>query len=137
MTIYTIGYGGRSPQDFIDTLCQKGIKTIVDVRLRPDHAHMGLFKKSKSPDDGIQGLLAKVNIGYVSLIELGNIFMEYEDWSDRYTRLLDSAGELLIERLQNVPEPYCLLCAEKSAPECHRYLISEYLIRKGHEIEHL
>jgi hypothetical protein len=98
---------------------------------------MGLFKKSKSPDEGIQNLLAKANIGYVSLIELGNVFLEYQDWSDRYRRLLDSSGELLIERLQDIPEPYCLLCAEKLATECHRYLISEYLIRKGHEIEHL
>lgn len=137
MKIYTIGYGGKSPQDFIDTLHQKGIKTIVDVRLRPDHAHMGLFKKSKSPDDGIQGLLTRVNIGYISFIELGNIFLECEDMSARYRRLLDCAGDLLIERLQDVPEPYCLLCAEKSASECHRYLIAEYLLKKGHEIEHL
>ena len=137
MKIYTIGYGGRNPKEFIDILQQKGIKTVVDVRLRPDHAHMGLFKKSKSPEEGIQGMLSKADIGYVSLIELGNIFIECEDWSNRYRRLLDSAGELLTQRLKDVSEPYCLLCAEKSPPECHRYLISEYLTRQGHEIEHL
>ena len=87
MKIYTIGYGGRNPKEFISTLHQKGIKTVVDVRLRPDHAHMGLFKKSKSPEEGIQGMLAKADIGYVSLIELGNIFIECEDWSNRYRRL--------------------------------------------------
>lgn len=137
MKFYTIGYGGRNPEDLVNILKQKGIRTVVDVRLRPDHASMIIYKKFNEPSKGIQGLLAKNGISYISLLELGNIFIEYEDWQVRYKRLLEVAGDLLIKRLQTVATPFCLVCAEKRAVDCHRYLIADYLVSKGHEVEHI
>ena len=137
MKFYTIGYGGRKAQEFLDLLRQKGIKVIVDVRLRPDRASMGSYVRAKSPDKGIQKLLATVDIQYISLLELGNVFLEDADWRERYRNLLERAGDLLTQRLEITSFPFCLMCAEKSPAECHRSLIAEYLARKGYEVEHI
>ena len=82
-------------------------------------------------------MLAERVISYISLLELGNIFIEYEDWQTRYQKLLEKAGELLIERLLTVPTPFCLMCAEKQVIDCHRLLIANYLVSKGYEVEHI
>ena len=117
---YTIGYGGRRPQEFLALLRQHGVNTLVDVRLRPDRASMGVYTQAKSPEKGIQGLLAQGGIAYVSLVELGNPFLGDERWQERYRRLLEQAGDLLLERLFFIPLPLCLMCAERRVTDCHR-----------------
>jgi len=134
---YTIGYGGRQPHDFLALLQRHGINTVVDVRLRPDRASLGIYTQAKSPEKGIQGLLLKGGIQYVSLVELGNLFMGDPQWRERYRRLLAQAGDILTERLSHVSGPLCLLCAEQRAAECHRQVIAEYLARQGWEVEHI
>ena len=125
--VFTIGYGNRKSEDFVSQLTKRGIDKIVDVRLRPDRARMGSYAKAKSPDKGIQRLLTLEGIDYYSFPELGNVFMDFEDWHKRYKELLSKAGDLLFSRLFKVPPPFCLLCAEKRAVECHRKIIAEYL----------
>ena len=137
MKFYTVGYGGRHPQEFVNLLKQTDIKTIVDVRLRPDRSSMGIYSKAKSADKGIQRLLANADMGYVSLVELGNLFSGCENWQERYWQLLLKAGDLLTERLQQIPAPFCLLCAEKQVAKCHRLQIADYLVQKGYEVEHI
>ena len=137
MRIYTIGYGGRKPQEFLDLLTERGIRAIVDVRLRPDRSSMGVYVKAKNPNKGIEALLADVSIEYHSLVELGNVFRDLDDWQERYQQLMDQAGDLLTRRLLGVAEPFCLMCAERHADHCHRQIIGDYLARKGHETEHI
>ncbi len=139
MVIYTIGYGGRGAQELLDLLAANGVRTVVDVRLRPDRASMGCYALAKSPDKGIQKVFASKGITYVSLVQLGNVFVDCEDWKERYQKLLDLAGDFLIEPLiaQQFEPPLCLMCAEKRAAECHRSLIADLLKAKGHTIVHI
>lgn len=137
-SFFTIGYGGREPDTFVRLLTEKGVKAIVDVRLRPDRASMGAYIKAKTEDKGIEKLLASANIKYYSLIELGNLFLNYADWRSPYMNLLQKTGDLLFAKLHSVPEPFCLLCAEKKVNECHREIIAEHLQVYGYNlVEHI
>ena len=131
MQLYTIGYGGWRPADFVQTLVDHGIRAIADVRLRPDHSAMGAYVKAKTPDKGIEKLLASAGIAYYSLPELGNPFMGLPDWRGRFALLLERAGDLLTARLSELPQPFCLLCAERRPADCHRSLIAGYLAARG------
>lgn len=136
--IFTVGYGGRSKEELLSLIHVNGVKTIVDIRLRPDRSSMGIWVKAKTADKGIEGWLKAAGIGYRSIIELGNVFLEYPDWKKRFRQLLEFSGTLLTERLETIPGPICLLCAEKKASECHRHVVAEYLaLHKGAVVRHL
>jgi uncharacterized protein (DUF488 family) len=135
---FTVGYGGRKPDDFTRLLTANRVKTLVDVRLRPDRASMGSYAKAREPDKGIAGLLAKAGVGYVSLPELGNLFLDYDDWPARYETFLALAAPVLFDRLERVAGPVCLMCAEKKVGECHRRHIAAHLEKaKGWAFTHL
>lgn len=135
---FTAGYGGRVPAEFARLLAGHGVATVVDVRLRPDRASMGAFARAKDADKGIAGLLAKEGVGYVSLPELGNLFLDYDDWPERYEKFLAAAGPFLFDRLADVTGPVCLVCAEKRVCECHRRHVAAYLEKtKGWTFTHL
>jgi uncharacterized protein (DUF488 family) len=137
MRLFTIGYGGRMPDDLVRRLTAAGVRTIADVRLRPDRASLGVYVKAKTPDKGIEHLFASAGIGYRSLPELGNLFLDFDDWRERYTAFIQCAGHLLLSRLDALEPPVCLLCAERRVAECHRLLIANFLGTRGFEIEHL
>ena len=109
MKYCTVGYGGRGKQEFLDLLRSKGIRSVVDVRLRPDRASLGYAALAKDPEKGIQGVLAAAGFEYLSLVELGNLFMDCEDWKARYARLAAAQGPFLLERLLGsaLPAPIC------------------------------
>ncbi len=127
MTFYTIGYGGRVPGEFLGLLSAHGIRAIADVRLRPDRSSMGAYSRARDPDKGIARLLGEQGIAYHPIIELGNLFLDLEDWRIPYRDLLVAAGDLLTERLTELPRPFCLLCAEKRVADCHRKMIADHL----------
>jgi uncharacterized protein (DUF488 family) len=144
MTFFTIGYGGNKPADFVEILKTHKIKSIIDVRLRPDKASMGLYQKAKGNNKGIQKLLNDKGIEYFSFVELGNLFVDDKDsWKLKYEELLKASGELLTKNLLTlikdgkIPQPFCLMCAEKDENECHRKQIADYLIQNGWACTHL
>jgi uncharacterized protein (DUF488 family) len=135
--LFTIGYGGRTPADFVALLRQHRIATVVDVRIDPHHAHLGSFVLAKSPDKGVQKLLGDAGVRYVSIPELGNRFRGHEDWPARYERWAHAHADEVVARLEPVRGRFALLCAEKRPEGCHRKFLADVLVERGHEVTHL
>ncbi len=135
--LFTVGYGGRKPEELTALLRRHGVVTVVDVRLRPDRATLGAYAKAKTPDKGIEKLMRDAGLAYVCLVELGNLFVDFENWQSLFRDLLEAAGPLLIQRLVVLPTPSCLLCCEKDPAQCHRRLIAEYMAGRSWTIEHI
>ncbi len=135
--LFTIGYGGRRPTEFVQLLVEHGVRVVADVRLVPNRAFMSVVARAKSPDKGIERILGEAGIGYVSLTTLGNPFKDETDWPTRYRALIEERGEELVAPLLTVEQPWCLLCAEKLPEQCHRMVISDFLAARGWEVEHI
>jgi uncharacterized protein (DUF488 family) len=137
MKIFTVGYGGRKPDEFIELLKMNTVPIIVDVRLKPQSAFIGIYKKAKDPHKGIQGLLERAGIQYIWIPELGNLFKDDNNWPQKYQLYLEEKGELLCSKLYELKTSFCLLCCEKYASGCHRKIIADYLSKGDYEVVHL
>jgi uncharacterized protein (DUF488 family) len=138
MKLFTIGYGGRTAQDFLDALTERNIATIVDVRLHPNRAYMGTFVKAQTPERGIERLLASEGIKYTGDPGLvGNPFIDVADWRALYQSHVEQLGPEMVSFLTQVEQPFALMCAEKKVTDCHREYIAAYLARSGWDVEHI
>jgi hypothetical protein len=95
---------------------------------------MGSYVLAKSSDKGIQGLLSRAGIAYYWIQELGNPFLNEDDWQGRYREWIDAEGNARCTKLFELDEPVCLLCAEKRVSDCHRLHVADFLVRQGHAL---
>jgi uncharacterized protein (DUF488 family) len=143
--VHTIGHGNRSLDEFTGLLLRSAIACLVDVRAFPGsrrHPHFGRSELERS--------LPKVGVAYVweglalggrrrpradsPHVALRNAsfrayadHMESAQFREGVERLLDSAAS----------GPVAIMCAERLPWQCHRYMISDYLVAHGVEVLHL
>lgn len=132
--LYTIGYEGRTIDEFIDTLMSEGIKKVIDVRYMPNSRKKG-FSKTK-----LSGLLAKKNIDYYHVKEFGTPKSlrdelrktnDYNNFFAKYRVYLSVFEESLYILQENIAFDsdiaYCLMCYERDYRKCHRSVLADYL----------
>jgi uncharacterized protein (DUF488 family) len=135
ITVFTIGFTGKSAREFFEILKQAGVRRLVDTRINNVSQLAGFTKKN----DLAFFLRAIANIDYehdtrlAPTKELLNAYKKKQiDWSEYERRF----GELLIERRPaEVLNPddldhACLLCSEPTPEHCHRRLVAEHLREK-------
>ena len=76
----------------------------------------GVLRPGQDADKGIEKILAEQGISYHPILELGNLFLELDDWRPPYRELLRQSGELLVARLDGLPEPFCLSAQRSGRP---------------------
>jgi uncharacterized protein (DUF488 family) len=132
ITLFTVGFTGKSANEFFELLKQSGVRRVVDIRLNNVSQLAGFTKKR----DLEYFLRVIADIGYVHERDLAptkEILDDYKkkriDWNEyenRYRRLIEER-----QPAKNLkPEDFdrsCLLCSEPTAEHCHRRLAAEYL----------
>ncbi len=144
MTLYTIGFSGKSAERFFTLLREAGVRRVLDTRLNPTGQLSGFAKARDLP----YFLKALCDIDYAYLPAFAppsDLLESYRgkkiDWQ-HYEIIYGSALKMRLAENSVSPELLdrgCLLCSEDLPARCHRRLAAEYL--KAHHpglvVQHL
>jgi len=133
MQIFTIGFTGKSAQQFFNLIKEAEVSTIFDVRANNTSQLSGFAKKQ----DLTFFLKEILNVRYLELQDLApdrTLLKKYrskevswEQYSEEYCSMLSRRNiEKALSPSQLVSG--CLLCSEDKPHHCHRRLAGEYLL---------
>jgi uncharacterized protein (DUF488 family) len=140
--VFTIGHGTRPAEELIQCLHDAGVRTLVDVRRYPGSRHNPQFG-----GPALAEALAGEGIAYRHAVDLGGR-LSGEPGEERFGCIRTAAFRSYAARMATVewqealdvalsePDP-CLMCAETHWSCCHRRLISDLLVARGHAVWHL
>lgn len=146
MDVYTVGHSTRSIEELVAILADAGVTRVVDVRAFPMSRRQPQFNR-----DALSVSLPAAGIDYRHMPALGgrrgtkkggrsrnglwrvDAFRNYADYAE--TPAFGAAiGEL--EALAR-ERATVYMCAEALWWQCHRRLITDYLIARGWRVTHL
>lgn len=138
--LVTIGYEGRTQDEFLGLLRDAGVTLLADVRRNPISRKKGFSKKALAEGcaaSGIRyehlpelGIASEKRKGLVSEADVDALFDEYErHWLPRQGDTLAKIRGWL-----NAGERVALTCFERAPEQCHRHCVAEAL---GVETKHL
>jgi uncharacterized protein (DUF488 family) len=133
---YTVGYAGRTINDFIAVLQSAGVSTVIDVR----QFAVSMYKPDFSKRN-LQASLRSVEIDYLHIPEWGvprevRSLAQGEPGRERIWAWYDSnvADDFRrnLHRFFNAAEhPVALLCVELDPTACHRHRLALALEQSG------
>lgn len=133
--LFTIGYEGKTIDEYIQQLLFKNIHILIDVRRNPISRKHGFSKK------GFGRYLGKVGIQYLHFPELGiashlrknlDDELSYQDLFDLYASDLLPQQETTINKIASIlnkEKRVALTCFEADPSMCHRHKVAEALQR--------
>lgn len=144
-TVYTAGHGNRPIGEFIGLLQEAGIRALVDVRAFPAsrrHPHFARAALEESlPAAGIRYVWEGQALGgrrkpagdspHVALRHPA-----FRAYADHMATDIFREGVARVTEIGRA-EPAVIVCAERLPWQCHRFLISDYLVADGLEVVHL
>ncbi|MFM0291887.1 MULTISPECIES: DUF488 domain-containing protein [Paraburkholderia] len=130
--VTTIGFTGKTAQEFFDLLKNADVRTVLDIRLSNTSQLAGFAKKQDLPFflDRLCGA------AYREMPELApepDLFKRYKakelTWDDFAAAYVELIAKRRVESNLDVDlfRSACLLCSEHLPHHCHRRLALEYL----------
>lgn len=146
MTVYTIGHSTHALETFVRLLETHAIQTVFDIRRYPWSRHSPQYNQ-----EALAASLAARGIGYRHEVRLGGrrhghvdgsgnegwrvaSFRSYADYASTDPVFLDGLQSL--ERAAHVAR-LAYLCSEQTHYQCHRRIVSDYLLARGWRVLHI
>jgi uncharacterized protein (DUF488 family) len=142
MRVWTIGHGTRPSDALVEMLVEAGVQTLVDVRRVPRSRWNPQYNLG-----AIEETVHAAGLQYRHVRALGGL-LSGEPGAERFSCIRTAAFRSYAARMGSAewqqelasaleaPDP-CLMCAETAWERCHRRLISDLLVARGHEVLHL
>jgi uncharacterized protein (DUF488 family) len=141
VTFHTIGHSNRTAEEFRALLDANAVETIADVRQFPHSRHNPQFNKET---------LECGAIGYAHIVELGgrrggrldnspNGMWEHAAFRNYADYALGDAFEAGFAKLIALGQAHAtaLMCSEAVWWRCHRRIVTDYLLARGHDVLHI
>lgn len=143
--VYTVGHGNRPLEELLTLLEQVHITCLIDVRAFPGsrrHPHFGREALERSlPGAGILYAWEGASLGGRRRPRADSPHIALRNASFRaYADHMETADfREGVERLLRRASDGCvaIMCAERLPWQCHRYMISDYLVAQGRTVRHL
>jgi uncharacterized protein (DUF488 family) len=144
-TIYTIGHGNRPLDELVALLQQNGVGCLVDVRMFPGsrrHPHFGRAELEKSlPAASVEYVWEGAALGgrRRARADSPHIAMRNDSFRAYADHMQSEEFHAGVERLLQIARAKraAIMCAERLPWQCHRYMISDYLVAHGIEVRHV
>ena len=135
-TLYTIGYEGRSLEEYLNILLIRGVRTLCDVRKNAYSQKYGFSKAQLQP--ACEG----VGIRYIHIPELGiesdqrqalYTQADYDLLFEKYRNTVLARNDNQLDKiidLINMDERVALTCFEMNVEQCHRTQVARKIMSK-------
>lgn len=142
--VYTIGHSTRDWDDFVALLTKHGIERLVDVRTMPGSRRYPHFDR-----EAMMPALAAEGIAYVHAPALGGRRKarpgaprtgwrnaSFAGYADHMTtpEFREATNALVVTAAK---QPTTIMCSEAVHWRCHRALISDALLARGRDVQHI
>jgi len=143
-TLWTLGHSTRAIQDLLALLAEHQIACLVDVRLVPASRRHPHFAKA-----ALDRELHAAGIAYVHEPRLGghrkprpdspNTFWRVDAFRGYADHMASTEFQAGLQRLVDLAAAArtAYMCAEAVPWRCHRQLISDALVARGHAVRHI
>jgi uncharacterized protein (DUF488 family) len=144
ITLFTIGFAGKSAEEFFAALRKAGVERLIDVRLN-NVSQLAGFTKRRDLEyflKAIAGIEYEHNTELAPTSDILDAYkkktLAWDEYERRFVALLDERAAADGAAPRHFDHA-CLLCSEPKPDRCHRRLVAEYLQRQWPEvvIEHL
>lgn len=134
---FTIGYAGRSSDDFVSALSNAEVHTLIDVRFTPVSQYRPEFSKGN-----LRTLLTDHGLDYLHRPDLGvprdvrylAVGMETREviweWYDEYV-IPGYLGQNVSDFFNAAIHPVAFMCVEMDPTACHRHRLAAALEHMG------